>query len=359
MTPPFSPSEERNPMRSNLALTAALTLVLAASAAAAPLGKIKDGAKPMPAAPGAVAPRVGANGMPVTFALPGVPAWQPPAEYSVDMVMSSGDGDVTMHRIFKNGSIRTDIAADGETMSMIEKADEPGTSYTVVPSHKMVMKMNAEDVSPELAKIAKQHAPEAKSEPEAAPEIEKVGTETIDGHAATKFKVTAGEHHALMWFDTGTGAPLRMESAGSKIEWKNLEVKAQPAALFETPKDYQVMDMGEMQKQMKAAMAQSGGAGMAMGRGMPGGVGAGAAMSALGGGAGLPGGGMSLQGMAGGYGQKMGQGFGQQIGSGIGASFGGPIGAMAGSYIGGKVGGWLGHRVATAVTPDIGPGSGK
>jgi hypothetical protein len=350
-------------MRSNLALALAVGLALASTATAAPLGKSKEGAKPAPtaasaaAAPPTLAPHVGASAIPATFTLPGVPAWQPPAEYSVDMVMSSGDQTVTMHRIFRNGSIRSDIAAEGETMAMIEKAEEPGTTYTLMPSQKMAMKMSAADVNPELPKAAKKHRLDPDPEPEAQPEIEKLGTETIDGHAATKFKVTAGEHHALMWFDTGTGAPLRMESEGSKIEWKNLEVKSQPASLFEVPKGYQVTDMGEMQKKMQAAMAQGG---MAMGgAGLAGRSGAGAAMSALGAGGGLPGGGTSLEGMAGGYGQQMGQNFGQQIGSGIGASFGGPIGAMAGSYIGGKVGGWLGHRVATAVTPDIGPGSSK
>ena len=351
-------------MRSNLALTAALTLAFATAAAAAPLGKIKEAAKPAPAiAAPAAAPapvsHLGPNSLPAGITLPGVPTWTPPAEYSVDMVMSNGDQQVTMHRVFKDGSIRSDMAAEGESMSMIEKADEPGTTYTLVPSKKMAMKMGPDATGPEMAKAAEAHAADAKPEADVTPEIEKLGAETIDGHAATKFKVTAGDHHALMWFDTASGAPLRMESENAKIDWKNLEVKPQPAALFEVPKEYQLMDMGEMQKKMQAAMAQGGMSGMAMGRGTPGGMGAGAAMSALGGGAGLPGGGMSLQGVAGGYGQQMGQGFGQQIGSSIGASFGGPIGAMAGSYIGGKVGGWLGHRVATAVTPDIGPGAGK
>ncbi len=350
-------------MRSTLALTAALTLGLATATLAAPLGKIKDGAKPAPVAAtaspsSATAPHAGRNAMPAGLALPGVPTWTPPAEYSVDMVMTNGDQQVTMHRIYRNGSIRSDMAAEGETMSMIEKADEPGTTYTLVPSQKMAMKMSEDALGPGMAKTVEEHAAAAKPEADVTPEVEKVGAETIEGHAATKFKVTAGEHHALMWLDTESGAPLRMESEGAKIEWKNLEVKPQPAASFEVPKEYQLMDMGEMQKKMQAAMAQGGGAGMAMGRGIPGGMGAGAAMSALGG-AGLPGGGMSLQGMAGGYGRQMGQGFGQQIGSGIGASFGGPIGAMAGSYIGGKVGGWLGHRVATAVTPDVGPRAGR
>jgi hypothetical protein len=237
-------------------------------------------------------------------------------------------------------------------MVMIERADEPGITYNLMPSEKMAMKMNAAKMTEMAGKSAKQLDAPPEPESQVAPVIEKVGTETIDGRAATKFKVSAEGHTALMWFETATGAPLRMEAEEARIEWKNLEVKPQPAKLFEVPKDYQLIDMDEQMKQMEKMRGSMGGAALG---GLPGGMGA----QALGGLGGGMGGNLSLEGMAGGYGGQMGSNFGQQIGSGIGASFGGPIGAMAGGYIGGKVGGWLGKRVATAVTPDIGPGATK
>jgi hypothetical protein len=337
-------------------LACVVTVAATAVALEAFAAKKKDAEKSAPeaAAPAASTPaRAGMmGGMPAGFTLPGVPTWTPPAQYAVDMVMTSGKEGVSMHRAFNGGSIRSEIEAQGQKMVMIERADEPGTTYTLMPSEKRAIKMNPTEMTGRAGDaLKKQMAEASKPEPEVVPTIEKLGTETVDGHAAVKFKVTAEEHSALAWFDAASGAPLKMESGESRIEWKNLEVKPQPAKLFEVPKDYELFDMAEQMKQIEkmggsASMlrAAMGGAG-----GVPGGAGLG----------GVPGMGGGLEGIAGGYGQQFGSNFGQQIGSGIGASFGGPIGAMAGSYIGGKVGGWIGRRVATAVTPDVGPGSGK
>lgn len=319
----------------------ALLLLVAAIVITAPQARSKDAATP--AAPAASPAR--AMGAGPVFALPGVPTWQAPPEYSVDMQMSSGENQVTMHRAIKGESFRTEMEAEGHSMIMLERAEEPGMTYNIMPAEKMAMKMNAAKMQERAEKMGKMPKEEAQPPAkEVVPQIEKLGSEKVNGVDAAKFKVTAEDHTALMWLDPANGAPLKMQSGEATIEWKNYKVGPQPAKLFEVPKEYQLIDMDEQMKQME----KMGGGGMmrgAMGGGMPMGMG------------GPGGGGGMLEGMAGRYGGQMGQGFGQQIGAGIGASFGGPLGAMAGQYIGGRVGGWIGRRVATAVTPDVGPGA--
>lgn len=307
------------------------------------------------AAPAAAAGPAGGSMNFAPVALPGVPTWQPPAEYRVDMVMHNDDQTITMHRTFRGGDIRSEMAVEGNTMIMIERAAEPGITYNLMPEQKTAMKLDVNYLQERAGKrMGEKSAPEveAKVEAEAAPapsdaKIEKLGTETLDGHDAAKFKLSSEGRSMLAWFDAASGAPLRMEAEGAQIEWKNYRFDPVPAKEFEIPKNYELVDVAEQMKQIDA-MGGSRGMGSAALSGLAG-------MGGLGG----MGAGGGVEGMAGQYGQRMGTSFGQQMGAGIGASFGGPLGAIAGQYIGGKVGGWVGHRAATAVTPDVGPGSQK
>lgn len=260
----------------------------------------------------------------------GLPGYQMPAQYSVDLVMTHEGKSVTMKRAIDGGRMRSEISAEGAQMIMLERPEDNGAVYNIMPSEKMIMKMTPSTMMPAEAKEAAAKHVEAQK----PAKVEKLGIEKLEGRPAAKFRVTADGHSALAWFDEATGAPMRMESEGSVIEWKNLKPGPQPAKLFELPAGYELMDMDEKMKEMKKMTA-----------GMPGGGAALGAMSGMGG----MGGGMS--GMAGNFGAQMGSNMGQSIGSGIGATFGGPLGAMAGGYIGGSVGGWLGRKTADAVTP--------
>src|SRR5258706_5255329 len=194
-----------------------------------------------------------------------------------------------------------------------------------MPGEKRAMKQSraaAEGLAP------KRKAAAGGVEATPAPEekIEDLGDDTLDGRAVHKLRMTVPDGSSLGWFDKASGAPVRMEGTTkgdtTVIEWKNYKVGAQPAKLFEAPRDYEVTDMDEMMEQMKGM------------KGM---------------------GGMGMGGMMGGMAQGMGQGMGQSMGAGLGASFGGamggPLGAMAGHYLGGKVGGMVGRKAAAAVTP--------
>ncbi|MEO5617550.1 MAG: hypothetical protein ABIS67_07240 [Candidatus Eisenbacteria bacterium] len=337
-------------------LFAAMSFALACSAAplhAKDPAPVKAAGNP-PAATAAPATKKAPAGITGGLSLPGLPGYVMPDQYSVDLVMTFEGKSMTMRRAIDGGSIRSEISAEGTEMVMLERAEDNGAVYNIMPSEKMMMKMTPSTMMPPGEK---QEAPPA--DDAAAPKVEKLGVEKLEGRSAVKYRMTAEGHSALAWFEESTGAPLRMEAEGSVIEWKNMKPGPQPAKLFELPKDYQLIDMDEQMKQMQkmgggAGMGALGGMSAKMGKGGKGAMGAGAIPGGL---AGMPGmgamGGMGggLSGMAGNYGSQMGANMGQSIGSGIGASFGGPIGAMAGGFIGGKVGGWIGRKAADAVMP--------
>lgn len=321
-----------------------IALILCACALAGG-ARAADPPSASPRAAKAPAPKASPAGtMNPIAAAAGLPAWTPPETYSVDMVMQGGGETFTMKRFISGERVRTEIAADGQNIVMIELGDEAGTNYTLMPGEKRAMKMSRA----KMMEAASGMAPEAAAKDEGAPpdaKIEPLGDDTINGVAAKKYRITSDGGTVLAWFDAATSAPLRMaskvEGKDSVIEWKNLNVAPQPAKLYEIPKGFEVTDMDEMMAKMKS---MKGGPGM-------GGMGA---LDGLAGMAGLPSaGGMGggLSGMAQGAGQSFGSEMGSSLGGTLGASFGGPLGSMAGSYLGGKVGGWLGAKAVKAVTP--------
>jgi hypothetical protein len=140
-----------------------------------------------------------------------------------------------------------------------------------------------------------------------------------------KYRVSTPEGAGLIWIETATELPLRMEADGLVLEMKDYDFSLQPAELFEVPKKYELLDMDKVMKSLGP-----GGAGMmkGMGGGMPG-----------------------LEGMAGEAGGQMGAGLGGSLGAGLGASVGGPVGSMIGQYLGQRIGQAVGRRAGTAVTP--------
>ena len=292
-----------------------------------------------------------------------LPEYVEPPAYSVDLVIHSSEtAEMVLKRFVDGGRIRTDISAQGQDISMIEMGDEKGTSYTVMPKEKRVVKQSREAMSEFAESVAKQQ-PQAKQEtsptPEANVKVVDLGEETLNGHAARKLRMSSKDGSALAWFDKATGAPLKMESTNdgktSSIEWRDMKVGAQSPKLYEVPKGFEVTDMDEMMAKMKGMRASGGGAlgGMAGMGGMSGlpGMGGMAGMGGMGGMGGMSGMGGGLNGMAGGMGANFGSQMGGQLGGTLGASLGGPLGAIAGHYIGGKIGGMIGRKTAQAIVP--------
>jgi hypothetical protein len=294
----------------------------------------------------AAAPARATPGSALSFApaLPGMAPWHEPVSYSVDVVMKSGDQTFTMRRFIDQGHIRTEMDTEGQQMVMLERPEDKGAYYTLMPAQKMAMKLNPAAVAAKLPEAEKEKMAGETASQSPEGKVERVGGESFKGKPAVKYRFSGDGGTGYAWFDAATSAPLRMEFGDASIEWQNMKVGAQPAKLYELPKDYQVTDMEEMMKQ--AQSMQGVGANGAL-NGLMGGK-RGMMAGALG--VAVPGGAGGLSGIAGQAGSNLGSHFGSSLGGTLGASFGGPLGGMAGQFLGGKIGGWLGKKAAGAVT---------
>ncbi len=258
-----------------------------------------------------------------------LPHYTEPPAYAVDLVIHSQGKDMVLKRFIDQGRIRSEIAASGQDIVMIEMGDDKGTNYTLMPKQKRAMKQSREAMEEMAGDKMKKTIKEAEAEDANAPpanvKLEDLGDETVGGRAVKKIRISVPEGTSVGWFDKTTGAPVRMEGTvdgqTASIEWQNYKVGPQPAKLYEVPKDYELTDMDEMMAKMKST------GGM---RGMMGGM---------------------MGGMGQNLGQSMGGSLGGSLGATLGGSLGGPLGAAAGQYLGGKVGGMLGKKAAKAVTP--------
>jgi len=251
----------------------------------------------------------------------GLPHYQPPSEYSEDLVINTNGKTYTMKRAIDGPKMRTDMIMDGQNMVMIEMGDERGTMYTLMPDKKEAVKQSRASMDEMMGgKMSQASAGGGGVAEPTDVKVEDLGDDTVDGAAARKMRLTSSEGEVMAWFDKATGGPLRMESTTdgktATIEWQNRKAAAQAPALFEVPKNYKLDDMDAMVAQMK----QMGGGG-AMARNM-------------------------MAGMT----QGMGQNMGAQLGSAFGGSLAGPLGAMAGQYIGGRVGSAIGKKAGDTVT---------
>lgn len=257
-------------------------------------------------------------------AIAGLPRWTPPAAYSEQLVVESEGKTIVMHRLIDREKMRTDMSVDGRQFTMIELGDEKGTSYMLMPEQKRAMKQSRGEMAALAGGTAK---PDSTAAAQDDFTTEDLGEETLGGVVTKKLRLVSKEGDALAWFDKATGAPVRMESAagGNKavISWKERKAGPQPAAEFEIPKGYDVMDMDEMRAKMGAMGGMGGMAGGALG---------------------------GIKGMGGGMAGSMGSSLGGNLGGMLGGSLGGPLGSIAGRYIGGKIGGALGRKAAGAVT---------
>jgi hypothetical protein len=312
----------------------------------------------------------------------GLPRWTPPDVGHMAMrVVREGD-TMKVVQYFLNGRKRTDVQAQGMTMSMIQLDDADQTTYSVMPSEKMVMKttrtsmerMTRGHMPDPAANAAPEGASDAASPdaPKVVARVRRVGEDKVDGRAAIQYEVEMDGEKAWSWNDPVTGAPLRMKSAEATIDFTDVSSEKPRDDAFAVPKDYQVMDMSKMPTGMGAGVmsglvpgGMSGMAGMAgMGAGIAAGGKGGAPGAMMGGVPGMPGG-MPGGGSAGGMmrnaleqaGTHAAANAGGQLGAAAGASLGGPLGAMAGQYIGSKVAGWLAGKVMDRALPG-GPASG-
>jgi hypothetical protein len=132
------------------------------------------------------------------------------------------------------GKQREDMTREGMTVSVIVRQDLD-RAWTILPGG-LFMEMSLEDSLAETSYSASS---------EGVVDYEKVGTETIDGWATTRYRVVmledGEETQGYFWF-TEHWIPIRMEmhlandpSEALRMEVRELKIRAQDPSLFELP----------------------------------------------------------------------------------------------------------------------------
>ena len=173
-------------------------------------------------------------------AFPAVAAdWlRPDAAYSATRTIRGGGQQISGPVYHDHGKDRFEVTAEGQRQVMIRRPDTQRL-YMIMPAMGMGMEMNLG--SP-------QAMPSADDYSDLKPK--KIGEETLDGEAVTKFRVqdkAAGQDYTVFIWVTDDGIPLRMEGSSAEGSFEmvlsGLQRGPQPAELFEVPAGIQMMAM--------------------------------------------------------------------------------------------------------------------
>jgi hypothetical protein len=161
----------------------------------------------------------------------------PQVEYSADRVIESEAGTFTGKVFAAKDKERSEIAMRGMQSVTIVRRDKQ-LGWMLMPSHRLYSQMD-------LARARQQSGAPAEDVT-----IEEIGSETIEGYAATKYKLLMkdGSAGGFIWV-TADGIAIKMDmltkEGGKKsrmtMTLTNLKIGPQDAALFELPSGYSAM----------------------------------------------------------------------------------------------------------------------
>ena len=178
----------------------------------------------------ALAPGAFADAPPINFSQP----------YSADEVATDSHGGAHPgHMIASDGKMRLQMTSpQGMDMSVLVRPDQQKV-YLVMDAQKMAMALplNPERYAAVMAALGTTGAA-----------FDKIGPDTVDGVACTKYKVTDKDGKSIFAWGLADGTPVKIAALDGSysMTWKNYKAGPQPAALFEIPADYNVMPMGGM-----------------------------------------------------------------------------------------------------------------
>ena len=162
-------------------------------------------------------------------------------EYSATMVSKSAEKTITTQIYMKPDKFRTDTKIAG-TSTIVRK--DLNKVWTLMPAQKVYMEM------PGMADAPSTQTVEDKVKGEVS--RKKVGSETIDGHPATKYEITTEADGKTMqihqWWATDISFPVKMAAVDGSwsMEYKDIKIGDQPDSLFEIPSGYKKMTLPGM-----------------------------------------------------------------------------------------------------------------
>ena len=183
---------------------------------------------------------------------PGTPANAPPIaakapmpqEFSATMVSTSAGQTVTTMIYMKGDKFRTDTKNAG-SVTIVRK--DLNKVWMLMPAQKTYMEVGG--VTDEQVSMAEEKVKGEVSRKE-------VGSETINGHPATKYEVTAKVDGNSMqihqWWATDINFPVKTAAVDGSwsMEYRDVKIGGQADSLFEIPAGYNKMAMPAMPKGM-------------------------------------------------------------------------------------------------------------
>lgn len=152
-------------------------------------------------------------------------------EYSAERTISSEMGDMQQKVFHSFGKERVEMQVEGMQTVMISRPDL-GKFWNLMPMFEIYMEIDAAKASEMTGQVPDDMT------------IEKVGTDTVNGIATTKYKMLMKDKSAggFIWL-TAEHIPLQMdfiskegrEKSRIKMSMSNLKLGKQDAVLFELP----------------------------------------------------------------------------------------------------------------------------
>lgn len=162
----------------------------------------------------------------------------PTVEYAADRVLETESGTFNGRVYAAKGRERGEMEAGGMRSVLILRMEEQ-KGWMLMPAQRMYQELD-------FAKARQQMG----GKPADDVKISAVGTEEVEGHSATKYKILMkdGSAGGFMWI-TPEGIAIKMDmiqKSGKKNErmtmtLKNLEIGAQDPSLFEVPAGWSKM----------------------------------------------------------------------------------------------------------------------
>jgi hypothetical protein len=167
----------------------------------------------------------------------------PKVDYSADVKMDMGKGPDGRPMIFpgklyfSGDKERRETVGFGQKSIIIWRRDK-GVSWILMPDRKMYMEQRAGTEKEDPERMMR----------EGNVTITKVGSETVNGMATTKYKIEGvnekGHRFEGFLWATNDDVPARMEGTSQgkrvRIDYTNIKTGKQDPALFRVPADYQL-----------------------------------------------------------------------------------------------------------------------
>jgi hypothetical protein len=168
----------------------------------------------------------------------GAPLPVPTVAYSADRTIETEAGTMTGKVYATRGMERSETTMSGMTTVMILRHDKQ-LGYMLMPAQHMYQQLD-------FAQARKQSGSQAAD----SVDITQVGTETIEGHSTTKYKMLMKDASGggFIWI-TSDGIAIKMDLLSKNAREKtrmtvtltNLQIGAQDPQLFEVPPDYKAL----------------------------------------------------------------------------------------------------------------------